>query len=50
VDELLIIDPASNSVRWLALQAGEYREADKSELIGLSASELAARITWPDRD
>jgi Uma2 family endonuclease len=50
VDELLIIDPASNSVRWFALQAGEYRAADQSELIGLSASELAARITWPARD
>ncbi len=48
VDELLIIDPTSHSVSWLALREGEYRPVDQSELIELSASALAARIDWPD--
>lgn len=46
VEELLIVDPASHSVRLLALRAGEYRTADHSELLDLGASELAARIDW----
>ena len=49
VDEVLIIDPASHSIRWLALEAGEYRPADRSELLDLAASELAERIDWPER-
>jgi Uma2 family endonuclease len=50
VGELLIIDPVNHSVKWLALQAGQYRAVDQSALIELSASELARRIDWPDRD
>ncbi|MCW3020356.1 MAG: hypothetical protein JWN10_2664 [Solirubrobacterales bacterium] len=50
VDELLIIEPSSHSVTWLALRAGNYQGSDRSQLIDLAASELAARIDWPDRD
>jgi Uma2 family endonuclease len=46
VDEVLIVDPAEHSVRWLALGGGEYRPADRSELLNLAASELAKRIDW----
>jgi Uma2 family endonuclease len=49
VDEVLIIDHASHSVRWLALRAGEYRPADQSKLLVLAASELAEQIDWPER-
>lgn len=48
VEELLIIEPASHSVRWLAPRQGEYRPIDRSEIIQMSASELAGRIDWPD--
>ena len=48
VEELLIFDPQVRSVRWLAFREGKYRPADRSEIVGLAASELAKRIDWPD--
>jgi Uma2 family endonuclease len=50
VDEVLMIDPASHSVRWLAPLAGEYRPADQSTLLDVPASALAERIEWPECD
>jgi Uma2 family endonuclease len=48
VDELLIVDPAERSVRWLALAEGEYRDVQgRSALLDLDARTLRARITWP---
>jgi hypothetical protein len=48
VDELLIVDPQARSVTWLALRDGEYRPADRSEIIDTRAAELADGIEWPD--
>jgi hypothetical protein len=47
VDELLFVDPGERLVTWLALRAREYQRIDRSEVIGLSASELAGQIDWP---
>ncbi len=47
VDELAIVDPEAHSVTWLALSEGEYRPTDRSEIVDLSATELANRIDWP---
>jgi Uma2 family endonuclease len=48
VDELLIVDPQERKVYWLGLQAGgEYRPVERSELIALGPSELAALVDWP---
>lgn len=47
VDELLIVDPSSQSVTWLGLREGEYRAIDRSEILDLGAAALAARIDWP---
>jgi hypothetical protein len=48
VDELLVVDPAERSVRWLALAGGEYRDIEgRSALLDLDADSLRARITWP---
>jgi Uma2 family endonuclease len=47
VDELLIVDPQAHSVTWLVLQDGEYRPVDRSEIVDVSASDLASRIDWP---
>ncbi len=47
VDELLFVDPATRSVTWMALGEGEYQPVDRSQLIDLSASELAEGIDWP---
>jgi hypothetical protein len=47
VDEVLIVDPAERSVRWLALADGEYVAREHSSLIELGVRELAERIEWP---
>jgi Uma2 family endonuclease len=47
VDELLIVDPASRSIAWLALREGEYRRVDQSEILDMDADKLARRIDWP---
>jgi len=47
VDELLIVDPAGESVTWLGLDSGEYRALERSGLLDLSSSTLAEQIDWP---
>jgi Uma2 family endonuclease len=47
VDEVLIVDPSSCSVSWLALRDNEYQPIDQSEIVDLSASVLAGQIDWP---
>jgi len=48
VDELLIVDPLSHMMRWLALtKARAYEPIERSNWIELGPSELAAQIDWP---
>ena len=51
VEEMLILDPATHSIEWLALSHGEdgepYRAIEHSELIDLGVTDLAERIDWP---
>ncbi len=47
VDEVLIVDPGERTVTWLALRDGDYEPVERSALIELGASELAAQINWP---
>ncbi len=47
VDEVLIVDPQERTTAWLTLDAGEYNQIERSNLIDLSARELAERIDWP---
>ncbi len=47
VDEVLIVDPAQRTLHGLALQDGEYRAVERSGLIELGASDVAAQIRWP---
>jgi Uma2 family endonuclease len=47
VDELLIVDPAKQSVSWLERAVDRYETTPRSHLIDLSAAELANRIDWP---
>lgn len=46
VDEVLIIDPDTRGVHWLALQDGAYVDTDTSALIDLSAARLTAALEW----
>jgi Uma2 family endonuclease len=47
VEELVIVDPRGRTVRWLALDDGEFADTERSRLIDLSAAELAERLEWP---
>ena len=47
VDELLIVDPQSRTIKWLALEQDDYRPIEQSRLIHLGPGELAERIDWP---
>jgi len=47
IDEMLIVDPDSRAVDWLALAEGHYRPVDRSLLIDFGAAELARQIDWP---
>lgn len=47
VDEVLLVDPVERKVTWLALRDGDYEPVERSALIELGPSELAAAIDWP---
>jgi Uma2 family endonuclease len=47
VDEVLIVDPYERAVHWLKLAADAYEPAERSSLIELGATNLAALIDWP---
>ena len=47
VDELLIAEPASRTVRCWRLNDGRYLEADRSDLLDVSTRSLSDQITWP---
>lgn len=54
VEEVLIVDPATRSIDWLALSrdsggedAKPYRAVARSGLIELGVEELSRRIDWP---
>ena len=46
-NELLIVDPAEQTVTWLGLRASEYEPVGHSGLIELGPTELAAQLHWP---
>ncbi|MEJ7845708.1 MAG: Uma2 family endonuclease [Acidimicrobiales bacterium] len=49
VEEVLIVDPATRAVTWLALTAAGdgYVETDHSAVLDVAAADLAAEIDWP---
>ena len=47
VDEVLIVDPAQQTVTWLGLRGNGYEPIGRSALIELGPSELAVQIDWP---
>jgi Uma2 family endonuclease len=50
VDELIIVDPARDSVDWRGLRDGEYVRIERSGLVDLDGRRLAAQIEWPPAD
>ncbi|MFZ1925462.1 MAG: Uma2 family endonuclease [Solirubrobacteraceae bacterium] len=48
VDEILILDPDTHQVHWLALTAADrYEPIEHSALVDLGPAELAQQIDWP---
>ncbi len=47
VDEVLLVDPSTRTVTWLALRDGDYQPVRASGLIALGPSELAEQLDWP---
>jgi Uma2 family endonuclease len=47
VDEILIVDPDTRKVHWLALANGEYQAVECSTLIDLGPAQLAQQVDWP---
>lgn len=47
VDEVLIVDPDTQTVSWLRLIDGEYQPLERSGLIDLGPARLAGLIDWP---
>jgi Uma2 family endonuclease len=47
VDEVLLVDPPTRTVTWLALRDREYQPVPTSSLIALGPHELAAQLDWP---
>lgn len=47
VDEVLIVDPQTREVHWLALTGGNYEPTEHSNLIELGPAELVEQIDWP---
>jgi Uma2 family endonuclease len=47
VEEILIVDPDTHEVHWLALVGERYEPVRRSRLIELGPVELARRIDWP---
>ena len=47
VDEVVIVDPHSRSVRWLGLSGREYVDIDRSSVIALGPDALIQGIDWP---
>lgn len=47
VNEVLLVDLAARTVRWLTLADGEYQPTDASCVIGVRPAALAQTIDWP---
>jgi Uma2 family endonuclease len=47
VEELCTVDPPARRIRWFALRGETYEETGRSDLLGVSGTELESRIDWP---
>ena len=50
VDEVVVVNPETRVVTWLALVGGDYTQVARSGVLATSPAELAATIEWPPVD
>jgi Uma2 family endonuclease len=46
VDEVVVVDPDEERVRWFALRDGAYVEVERSEVLGVTAAEVESQLDW----
>jgi Uma2 family endonuclease len=47
VEELVVADPASRTLRWWSRGDGGFEPAERSELLGVDVADVVAEIDWP---
>ncbi len=47
VDEVVIVDPETRQVTWLARREARYEEVDHSAVLDVAVADVVAQITWP---
>jgi Uma2 family endonuclease len=47
VEELCIVDPRAQQIRWFRLTGDAYEEVDRSPLLGVPVADLVAAVDWP---
>lgn len=47
VEEVVIVDPATQQVTWLARRGASFEEVDHSTVLDVAVSVVVAEITWP---
>lgn len=50
VDEVVIVDPRTQTLTWLRLVEGEFRRMEHSVLLDVAVDDVAAQIDWPPVD
>lgn len=50
VEEVVMADPATSTLTWLACDGDTFRPVERSELLDVVAAEVATAIAWPDPD
>lgn len=50
VEEVVIADPATSTLTWLARHGATYRPVERSELLDVAVADLSAAINWPTPD
>jgi Uma2 family endonuclease len=47
VDEVVIVDPATQTVTWLRLVDGDYEPTDRSHALDVAVADVVGEIIWP---
>ncbi len=47
VHEVVIVDPETHRVAWLAQRGARYEEVDRSAVLDVAVADVVAQITWP---
>ena len=46
VDEIVVLEPDDDSVRWFALADGDYVEVDRSAVLTVDVADIESQLAW----